>query len=89
MRKKLLKITYNARIKLLKITCNTRKNKKQIDETMNKTHCVKSVCIRSYSGPYFPTFRLNTERYSESLRIKSKYDKMRTRITPNTDTFPQ
>ena len=32
-------------------------------------HCVKSVCIRSYSGPYFPAFRLNTERYSVSLRI--------------------
>ena len=27
-------------------------------------HCVKSVRIRSYSGPYFPAFGLNTERYS-------------------------
>ena len=26
-------------------------------------HCVKSVLIRSYSGPYFPAFWLNTERY--------------------------
>ena len=26
-------------------------------------HCVKSVHIRSFSGPYFPAFRLNTERY--------------------------
>ena len=26
-------------------------------------HCVKSVRIRSYSGPYFPAFGLNTERY--------------------------
>ena len=26
-------------------------------------HCVKSVNIRSYSGPYFPAFGLNTERY--------------------------
>ena len=26
-------------------------------------HCVKRVCIRSYSGPHFPTFRLNTERH--------------------------
>ena len=24
-------------------------------------HCVKIVRIRSYSGPYFPAFRLNTE----------------------------
>ena len=31
-------------------------------------HCVKSVCIQSYSRPYFPAFGLNTERYSISLR---------------------
>ena len=28
-------------------------------------HCVKSIRIRSYSGPYFPSFGLNTERYFE------------------------
>ena len=50
-------------------------------------HCVKSVLIPSYSGLHFPTFGLNTERYSVSLRIQSKYGKMRTRINPNTDTF--
>ena len=49
------------------------------------THCVKSVCIRSYSGPYFPEFGLNTEKVS--TRIQSKYGKIRTRVTPNTDTF--
>ena len=43
-------------------------------------HCVKSVRIRNYSGPHFPAFGLNTE---------SKCGKMRTRITPNTDTFKQ
>ena len=37
---------------------------------VGSVHCVKSVRIRSYSGPYFPAFRLNTERYSVSLRIK-------------------
>ena len=42
---------------------------------------MKSVHIRSYSGPYFPAFGLNTERYSVEMR------KMRTRITPNTGTF--
>ena len=52
-----------------------------------KIHCVESVRIRSYSGPYFPAFGLNTERYSVSLRIQSECEKMRTRITPNTDTF--
>ena len=50
-------------------------------------HCVKSVRIRSYSGPHFPTIGLNTERYGVSLHIQSEYGKMRTRITPNMDTF--
>ena len=49
-------------------------------------HCVKSVCVRSYSGPHFPAFRLNTERYGVSLRIQSECGKMWTRITPNSDT---
>ena len=40
---------------------------------------VKSVRIWSYSGPYFPAFGLNTNQ--------SEYGKMRTRITPNTNTF--
>ena len=51
------------------------------------SHFVKSVRIRSYFGPHFPAFRLNTERYFLSLRIQSKCEKMRARITPNTDTF--
>ena len=50
-------------------------------------HCLKSVHIRSYSGPHFPEFRLNKERNSVSLHIQSEYGKMRTRIPLNTDTF--
>ena len=50
-------------------------------------HSVKIVRIRGYSGPYFPGFGLNTERYSVSLRIQSECGKILTRITPNTDTF--
>ena len=34
----------------------------------------------------FSVFGLDTERYFVSLRIQSKYGKMWTRITPNTDT---
>ena len=34
---------------------------------MSGNRCVKSVRIRSYSGPRFPEFGLNTERYSVSL----------------------
>ena len=52
-------------------------------------HCVKSVRIRSYCGPYFPAFGLNTERYGVGLRNQSECEKIRTRITPNTATFTQ
>ena len=44
-------------------------------------HCMKSVRIQSYSGPYFPAFGLNT------VHIQSECGKILTRITPNTDTF--
>ena len=47
------------------------------DEIFELLQRVKSVRIRSYSSPYFPAFGLNMERYG----------KMRTRLTPNTDTF--
>ena len=50
-------------------------------------HCVKSVHIRSYSGPYFRASGLNTERYGVSLHIQSECGKIRTRISPNTGTF--
>ena len=63
------------------------KFKKWYNLVSTKVHCVKSVHIRSYSGPYFPTFGLNTDRYGVSLRIQSKCGKIRTRITPNTYTF--
>ena len=48
---------------------------------------MKNVRIRSYSGPHFPAFGLNAERYGVSLRIQSECRKMGTRITPNTDSF--
>ena len=54
---------------------------------MLEHHCFKSVPIRSSSGLYFPAFGLNTERYSVSLRIQFECGEIRTRITPNTDTF--
>ena len=50
-------------------------------------HCVKSVRILSFSGPYFPAFGLNTERYGVSLRIQSECRKKRTRKSLNTDNF--
>ena len=42
-------------------------------EYFRKLHCVKSVFIQSYSGPYSD--------------IQSKYGKIQTRVTLNTDTF--
>ena len=50
-------------------------------------HYVKSVRIRSFSGLYFPLFRLNTERYGVSIRIHSKCGKTWTRKFPNIDAF--
>ena len=50
-------------------------------------HCVKSVCIRIFSGPYFFAFELYTEGYSVTLRIQSECGKIRPRKTPNKDTF--
>ena len=47
----------------------------------------ENCCIRIYSGLYFPALGLNTERYFVSLRIQSQCGKMRTKITPNYDSF--
>ena len=43
---------------------------------------MKSVCIWSYSGPHFPAFGLNRERYGVC-----ECGKIWTRITRNTGTF--
>ena len=48
---------------------------------------VKIVPIRSVSGSYFPVFGLITERYGVYLRIDSECGEIRTRKTPNTNTF--
>ena len=54
---------------------------------VNQWHCAKSVRIWSHSGPNFPAFGLNTERYVISLLIQSECRKMQTRITRNSETF--
>ena len=56
-------------------------------KNMHDMISVKSVRIRSYTGPHFPAFGLTTEKYGGPFRIQSKWGKMRTRITPNTGTF--
>ena len=44
-------------------------------------HCVESVRIRSYSGLHFSRI------FPYSVRMRENEEKMRTRITPNTDTY--
>ena len=51
------------------------------------THCVKIVLTKSFSCPCFSTLRLNTEIYGVNLHSKSECIKIRTRNTPNMDTF--
>ena len=63
------------------------KKKKTLQNISRGGHYVKCIRIRSFSGRYFSTFRLNTERYRVSLGIQSKCGKIRTRKTTNTDTF--
>ena len=48
---------------------------------------MESVGIRSFYGPYFPAFELNTERYSVSLLIQSECGKTGTRKIPNANIF--
>ena len=50
-------------------------------------HCMKNVRVWSFSGPYFPAFGLNTERYGIFLPIQTECSKIWTRKTPNTDAF--
>ena len=53
---------------------------------MLKSPLCEKCPYSDFSGPYFPAFGLNKERYGVSLRIQSEYGKIRTRRTPNTDT---
>ena len=48
---------------------------------------MKSVRIQSFSGPYFLEFELNRERCGLSLGIHYECGKIRSRKSPNTDTF--
>ena len=56
-------------------------------------HCVKSVRVRSFSGPYFLAFGLNTEIYSARMgggntdQNNSEY--VRSLVTNKIEHFPQ
>ena len=49
--------------------------------------CIKAFRTRSFSSLYFPDFGVNTEKIFLNLLILFECGKMRTRKTPNTDTF--
>ena len=71
---------------------NKQTNKKKKKEKRKENKYVATaqrvpVFVHSRSGPYFPAFRLNTERYSVSLGVPSECGKIRTKKTPNTNTF--
>ena len=55
--------------------------------SLNVLHYVKSVRIWNFSGPDFPAFGLNTERYALSLLSQSECGKIWTRKTLNGNTF--
>ena len=59
----------------------------RINTTQGNIHCVESVCIRSYSGPFFLVFGLNKERCRVSFRIYFECGKIRTTIIQNMDTY--
>ena len=44
-------------------------------------------CNWSFYTPHFPAFGLNTEKYFVSLHSQSECRKIRTKKTPNTDSF--
>ena len=49
-----------------------------VNSSRNKSHCVKSVHIRSFSGPHFPVFRTNTRKYgAEKLPIRTRFTQCR------------
>ena len=66
---------------------STKQSARRYMRFIRKSLGKKSVRMRSFSGLYFPAFGLNMERYEVLLCIQSECGKIRTRKTPNTDTF--
>ena len=54
---------------------------------MSQDHCVKSVRNSEFFWSVFSRIRTDTEIYGVNLCIQSKFGKIRTRKTANTDTF--
>ena len=50
------------------------KMKFPLEHFLSKQHCLKVSKYGVFSGPYFPAFGLNTERYFVSPRFQSECD---------------
>ena len=74
----------------LEISQNSKENTCVRVSFFNK-HCVKKVRIRSYSGLHFSRIFPHSDWISRDTEIQSEcakmWEKMRTRITPNTGSF--
>ena len=68
--------TLNGKLHFLCVISSMR-HRRFYKKNTHPLHCLKSVCIRSYSGPHFPAFGLNIERYSVSpysVRMRKNMD---------------
>ena len=72
---------------LLLFIAHFRRRKLNYDVVSLITHCVKSVEIRSFSGPYFPVFGLNTEICGVISAFSPNTGKYGSEKTPYLDTF--
>ena len=72
-----------AQSKIMQLLCHISfSNKHEFPTIWKSSHCVKSVRVWSFSGPYFSAFGL----YGVYVHIQFECGKIRTRKTPNTDT---
>ena len=53
--------------------CEFKSKEMQWSKSVCAMYCMKSVYIRSFSGPYFPAFELNRDTQSVKPRIKSEW----------------
>ena len=53
--------------------CEFKSKEMQWSKSVCAMYCMKSVYIRSFSGPYFPAFELNSDTQSVKPRIKSEW----------------
>ena len=58
-----------------------------LTKNIHTIHCVKGVCIWSYSGPHFPRIFLHSFEYFVCLRIQSDSEKMWETVDQNNSEY--